>query len=106
MAVKRIVAEGKTVYGITTGFGKFSDVHIDRKHVEELQIHLIRSHACGVGEAFSEEVSRAMLLLRANALIKGHSGVRLALINRLLTYLNQRIHPVVPQQGSLGASGD
>ncbi|ASV66515.1 histidine ammonia-lyase [Cytobacillus kochii] len=106
MAVKRIVAEGKTVYGITTGFGKFSDVHIDRKHVEELQIHLIRSHACGVGEEFSEEVSRAMLLLRANALIKGHSGVRLALINRLLTYLNQRIHPVVPQQGSLGASGD
>lgn len=105
-AVETIVREGKVIYGITTGFGKLSDVTIGQDQVEDLQINLIRSHACGVGEPFSEKVSRGMLLLRANALLKGFSGVRPILIERLIDYLNKKIHPVVPQQGSLGASGD
>lgn len=104
--VETIVENERVVYGITTGFGKFSDVYISKGHVKELQYHLLRSHACGVGDPFSERVSRAMLLLRANALLKGYSGVRKELIERLILYLNQRIHPVIPQQGSLGASGD
>ncbi len=105
-AVEEIVANKRIVYGITTGFGKFSDVFIEADDVEELQWNLIHSHACGVGEPFPEIVSRAMLLLRANALLKGYSGVRPVVIQRLLDLLNAHIHPVVPQQGSLGASGD
>jgi histidine ammonia-lyase len=105
-AVEDIVADKKVVYGINTGFGKFSDVLIEADDVEELQWNLIQSHACGVGEPFPEVVSRAMLLLRANALLKGYSGVRAIVIERLLDLLNAKIHPVVPQQGSLGASGD
>ncbi|NUK31649.1 histidine ammonia-lyase [Parageobacillus sp. VR-IP] len=105
-AVEDIVAKQQIVYGINTGFGKFSDVLIDANDVEQLQVNLIHSHACGVGEPFPEEVSRAMLLLRANALLKGYSGVRPIVIERLLDLLNARIHPVIPQQGSLGASGD
>ncbi|WP_025026861.1 histidine ammonia-lyase [Caldalkalibacillus mannanilyticus] len=104
--VEDIVDQGKVVYGITTGFGKFSDVLIEKKDVEDLQLNLIRSHACGVGEPFPEIVSRAILLLRANALLKGVSGIRRETIEQLLLLLNQHIHPVVPQQGSLGASGD
>ncbi|GEK30585.1 histidine ammonia-lyase [Kurthia zopfii] len=106
LAVEEIVSNKKTVYGITTGFGKFSDVLIERQDVEKLQINLIRSHACGVGEAFPERVSRAMILLRLNALIKGFSGVREELVQLLATLLNEGVHPVIPQQGSLGASGD
>lgn len=105
-AVEKIVDEKKVIYGITTGFGKFSDVFIDSKDVEQLQLNLIHSHACGVGEPFPEKVSRAMLLLRANALLKGFSGVRPVIIERLIELLNAHIHPVIPQQGSLGASGD
>ena len=104
--VETIVAEERLVYGITTGFGKFSDVLIKSEYVEELQLNLIHSHACGVGEKFPEMVSRAMLLLRANTLLKGFSGVRRELIEMLVKMLNARIHPVIPQQGSLGASGD
>lgn len=105
-AVEEIVSQEKTVYGINTGFGKLSDVRIDKDDVETLQLNLIHSHACGVGEPFPELVSRAMLLLRANALLKGYSGVRPLIIDRLLALLNKAIHPVIPQQGSLGASGD
>ena len=105
-AVEKIVAEERIVYGITTGFGKFSDVFIGKDDVEALQLNLIRSHACGIGEPFPEVVSRAMILLRANALLKGFSGVRPVVIERLLDLLNSEIHPVIPQQGSLGASGD
>jgi histidine ammonia-lyase len=105
-AVENIVAQKKVVYGITTGFGKFSDVLIDAEHAEELQINLIRSHACGVGDPFPEEVSRGMLLLRLNALLKGFSGVRREVLSLLASLLNHEIHPVVPEQGSLGASGD
>lgn len=105
-AVENIVKDEKVVYGITTGFGKMSDVLIDSEHVDELQLNLIRSHSCGVGKPFPEVVSRGMLLLRANTLLKGYSGVRPELIERLLDLLNAHIHPVIPQQGSLGASGD
>lgn len=105
-AVNRIVENKKTVYGITTGFGKFSDVLIDPNDVESLQTNLIRSHACGIGEPFSEAVSRAMMVLRLNALLKGYSGVRPKLVELLAELINTRIHPVIPQQGSLGASGD
>lgn len=105
-AVERIVDEGKVVYGITTGFGKLSDVLVEAENSEELQLNLIRSHACGVGEPFPEVVSRGMLLLRANTLLKGYSGVRPELIEKLMQLLNAGILPVIPQQGSLGASGD
>lgn len=105
-AVDRIVAEGKTVYGINTGFGKFSDVSIAEQDVNALQLHLIRSHACGTGKPFSEAVSRAMVVLRLNALLKGFSGIRPIVAERLAMMVNERIHPVIPQQGSLGASGD
>ncbi len=105
-AVEDIVKKGQIVYGITTGFGKFSDVLIDCEDCQELQLNLIHSHACGVGEAFPEVVSRAMLLLRANTLLKGFSGVRRVVVETLVEMINARIHPVIPQQGSLGASGD
>lgn len=105
-AVERMITENKNIYGINTGFGKFSDVTIDEKNVQDLQLHLIRSHACGIGEPFSEVVSRAMMVLRLNALIKGFSGVRIELVETLAALINKRIHPVIPEQGSLGASGD
>ncbi|MCA0988570.1 histidine ammonia-lyase [Guptibacillus algicola] len=105
-AVEKIVATGKTVYGINTGFGKFSDVLIPDKNVDELQLHLIRSHACGVGENFPVEVSKAMVVLRLNALIKGFSGVRPCVVERLRDLANEGMIPVIPSQGSLGASGD
>jgi histidine ammonia-lyase len=105
-AVEEIVTAQKIVYGINTGFGKFSDVRIGEGHVRDLQLNLIRSHACGVGEPFSETVCKAMLLLRANALLKGFSGVRPLIIEMLMELLNREIIPVVPSQGSLGASGD
>ncbi|WP_102263086.1 histidine ammonia-lyase [Mesobacillus jeotgali] len=105
-AVEKIVADKRTIYGINTGFGKFSDVIINEQDVNALQLNLIRSHACGVGEPFPEVVSRAMVLLRLNALIKGFSGIRPIIAERLKELLNLQIHPVVPQQGSLGASGD
>lgn len=105
-AVEKIVAQQKIVYGINTGFGKFSDVRIGEAHVRDLQLNLIRSHACGVGEPFPEMVSKAMLLLRANALLKGFSGVRPLVIEMLMELLNREIIPIVPSQGSLGASGD
>lgn len=104
--VEENVRSGNVIYGITTGFGKFSDVVISGKDVEELQLNLIRSHAVGVGEPFPEKVSRAMLLLRANALAKGFSGIRRETLQLLLDCLNSGVHPVIPSQGSLGASGD
>ncbi|GGD13664.1 histidine ammonia-lyase [Pontibacillus salipaludis] len=104
--VEKIVADGKTVYGINTGFGKFSDVRIHEKDVNSLQLHLIRSHACGVGGAFPKLVCKAMVVLRLNALLKGVSGVRPCLVERLRDLVNEDMIPVIPSQGSLGASGD
>jgi histidine ammonia-lyase len=104
--VEQYIREGRVVYGITTGFGKFSDVVISRDDATVLQENLIVSHACGVGEQFSEEIVRGMMLLRANALAKGFSGIRPLVVNTLLQMLNKKVHPVIFQKGSLGASGD
>jgi histidine ammonia-lyase len=100
------VSAGDVVYGVTTGFGKFAQIAIAPDRRTELQRNLVRSHAAGVGEPFGVEVVRAMLLLRANALAKGFSGVRPALVETLLELLNKNVLPVIPQIGSLGASGD
>ncbi|GAK13630.1 histidine ammonia-lyase [Geomicrobium sp. JCM 19039] len=105
-AVERIVEHGDVVYGINTGFGKLSDVPVPKEDVEALQRNLIHSHACGVGEPFPEPVGRAMLILRLNALLKGVSGVRPVIVHTLRDMINANLSPVVPQQGSLGASGD
>ena len=104
--VDEIVDSKKVVYGITTGFGKFSDVVISKEETKDLQRNLIISHACGIGQPLSEETSRAIMLLRANNLAKGHSGVRLETINTLIRMLNEGVHPIIPEKGSLGASGD
>lgn len=104
--VDRYVEEGKVVYGITTGFGKFSDVVISKEEAKKLQRNLIVSHACGVGDEFPEEVVRAIMLLRANALSKGCSGVRLETLETLIEMLNKGVYPVIYEKGSLGASGD
>jgi len=104
--VERFVEEEKIVYGITTGFGKFSDVFINKEDAKTLQRNLIISHACGVGDSLSEDVVRGIMLLRANALTKGNSGIRLVTLNLLIDMLNKGVHPIVPEKGSLGASGD
>lgn len=104
--VDKLVEEGKVVYGITTGFGKFSDVVIEEEDTKDLQRNLIVSHACGVGNPFEEEIVRGIMLLRVNALARGNSGARLSTINTLVDMLNKRVHPVIPEKGSLGASGD
>lgn len=104
--VEELIEQGAVVYGITTGFGKFSDVAITKEQVKDLQRNLIYSHACAVGDPLPTDVVRAIMLLRANALAKGHSGVRVETLELLLDMLNRGVHPVVPEQGSLGASGD
>lgn len=104
--VDKFVDEGRVSYGITTGFGKFSDVVISKEETNDLQRNLIISHSCGVGEPFSQEIVRAMMILRVNSLTKGHSGIRLLTIEKLIELLNKNVHPVVPEKGSLGASGD
>jgi len=104
--VDEIVDSKKVVYGITTGFGKFSDVVISKEETQDLQTNLIISHSCGVGNPFSEEIVRAIMLLRVNNLAKGHSGVRSETINTLINMLNEGVHPIIPEKGSLGASGD
>jgi len=105
-AVEDLVARGEVVYGITTGFGRFKDKIISPAEVQQLQINLVRSHAVGVGPAIPERVVRAMLLVRANTLALGYSGVRPEVIHLLLDMLNAGVHPRIPAQGSLGASGD
>jgi histidine ammonia-lyase len=104
--VQRIIASGETAYGINTGFGKLSDVRIGHGDLHQLQRNLVRSHACGLGDPLDEAEVRAMLLLRANVLTKGLSGVRYQLIELLIALLNSRVHPVIPGRGSVGASGD
>lgn len=104
--VERFVSEGRTVYGITTGFGVFSEVAIPPEDVRELQRNLILSHCAGVGDPYEPDVVRAMMLLRANALARGCSGIRPAVVDVLLRLLSAEAIPVVPSQGSVGASGD
>ena len=104
--VEKLVEEERIVYGITTGFGKFSNIAISHEQVEQLQESLIRSHACGVGNHFPEEIVRAIMLLRLNALVKGYSGIRLSTLHTLTDMLNKGVHPAIPEKGSLGSSGD
>jgi histidine ammonia-lyase len=104
--VEDLVASKQVVYGITTGFGKFSDVVISGDEAIQLQKNLIISHACGIGSPLSEEVTRAIMLLRINNLIKGYSGVRPVIIDTLVAMVNKGVHPIIPEKGSLGASGD
>ncbi|MGH9495693.1 MAG: histidine ammonia-lyase [Candidatus Sulfotelmatobacter sp.] len=104
--VDEIVASNKLAYAITTGVGKLSDVRIAGGEIRELQVNLVRSHAAGVGEALPVAETRAMMLLRANSLSKGHSGVRAIVIDTLCEMLNRGVTPFVPSQGSVGASGD
>ena len=104
--VDDIVLSDKLAYAITTGVGKLSDVRIPGDQIRELQLNLVRSHAAGVGEPLCEAETRAMMLLRANSLAKGFSGVRAVVIDRLCEILNRGVTPFVPSQGSVGASGD
>ncbi|MDF2891397.1 MAG: histidine ammonia-lyase [Clostridia bacterium] len=104
--VDKLVDSEAVVYGITTGFGKFSDTYISKEDTKELQRNLIISHSCAMGEPLSEEVARGMMLLRANALSKGFSGIRYETLATLIEMLNKGVHPIIPEKGSLGASGD
>jgi histidine ammonia-lyase len=104
--IERIVDGSEAVYGVNTGFGKFATIGIDRGQLEQLQHNLIVSHAIGMGAPLPAEVVRGMLLLRAQSLALGHSGVREDVVNLLLALLNAGAHPVIPAQGSVGASGD
>lgn len=104
--VEKIIDEGKIVYGLTTGFGKFATISIAKEDIEELQTNLILSHATGVGQYLSIEETRAIHLLRANVLAKGNSGIRLNTLQVLIDMLNAEIHPCIPEKGSVGASGD
>ena len=104
--IEGLVADGAVVYGVTTGFGDLASTFIDPAQAGRLQENLLMSHAAGVGAPFPTEIVRAMLLLRANTLALGHSGVRPLVVDRLLAFLEAGVHPVVPEQGSLGASGD
>src|ERR1700723_4446329 len=104
--IEKLIQSDAAVYGVNTGFGKMSSVRISREQIGELQGNLGRSHACGVGAPLSEQETRAMLVLRANAIAKGFSGVRPVVAETLCAMLNKGVHPVIPSQGSVGASGD
>ncbi|MDU2241944.1 MAG: aromatic amino acid ammonia-lyase, partial [Paenibacillus sp.] len=104
--VEKLLNEKKVVYGLTTGFGKFSETYISAEDAKRLQLNLIRSHSCGIGRPFAEEIVRAIMLLRINALCLGYSGIRPEVVQLMADMLNRGVTPVVPEQGSLGASGD
>jgi histidine ammonia-lyase len=104
--IDEIVARDGVVYGVNTGFGKLSDVRIPHEEIGAIQLNLVRSHACGIGPPLSEVEARAMMLLRANVLTLGFSGVRAEVIELLCEMLNRAVHPVIPEKGSVGASGD
>ncbi|MCK4683187.1 histidine ammonia-lyase [Candidatus Bipolaricaulota bacterium] len=104
--VEKIVAKGRPVYGINTGFGRLSNESIPRDRLQELQRKIILSHAVGVGKRIPAEAVRAILLFRSNSLLKGNSGIRFQTIQYLIDLLNHRVHPSIPEQGSVGSSGD
>jgi histidine ammonia-lyase len=104
--VEEIIERGEVAYGVNTGFGALSEVAIPRDELRQLQVNLVRSHACGVGDPLSETVVRAIMLHRANVLAKGFSGCRPVIIETLIAMLNNGVHPVIPSRGSVGASGD
>ncbi len=104
--ISKALETNAVIYGVTTGFGKLSDARIPHEKLRELQINLLRSHACGVGEPLANAEVRAALLVRANSLAKGFSGIRVKVVENLLEMLNRGVHPIVPSRGSVGASGD
>ena len=104
--VDKIVEERRVVYGVNTGFGSLCNVSISKEDTVQLQENLIRTHSAGYGEPFSEDIVRAIMLIRINSLIKGYSGIRLSTVEALLAMLNVGVHPYIPEKGSLGASGD
>jgi histidine ammonia-lyase len=104
--IDEIVRRDAVVYGVNTGFGKLADMRVPHEELRDLQLNLVRSHACGIGAPLSESEVRAMMLLRANVLTLGFSGIRLEIIEMLCEMLNRGLHPVVPEKGSVGASGD
>jgi histidine ammonia-lyase len=104
--IEKLVEAGTPVYGVNTGFGKMASTRISRDEIRQLQLNLVRSHACGVGAPLSEHAIRAMLASRANAIAKGFSGVRPLVAETLVAMLSRGVHPVIPSQGSVGASGD
>jgi histidine ammonia-lyase len=104
--VERVIESNVPAYGVNTGFGKMASVRISPKQIQRLQLNLVRSHACGIGAPLSEHETRALLALRANTLAKGFSGVRPIVVETLCAMLNRGVHPVIPSQGSVGASGD
>lgn len=104
--IEKRLGAGEVIYGVNTGFGAFSSVKISNSDIVQLQKNLIRSHSSGVGEPFSKKQTRAIMALRANALARGHSGIRPLVVDKILEFLNANILPVIPAQGSVGASGD
>jgi histidine ammonia-lyase len=104
--IEQLIKSGCIVYGVNTGFGKMASARISDSEIRQLQTNLVRSHACGVGKVLGQHETRAMMLLRANALAKGYSGVRPEIVDTLCTMLQRGVHPVIPSQGSVGASGD
>jgi len=101
-----LIKEKKVVYGVTTGFGALGSIVISPDHIKELQTNLIRSHSAGVGDPLDKDVARALMLLRTNTLAKGNSGIRLETLETLVQMINKRVHPMIPEKGSVGASGD
>lgn len=104
--IEGMIKGGSTIYGVNTGVGDLVSSRIPKKDIKAMQMNLLRSHACGVGEPYPDEVTRAMMLIRANSFSKGFSGVRPDLAEQLIAMLNARVHPRIPRQGSVGASGD
>lgn len=104
--VDKKIAEKKVIYGLNTGFGKFVNVAISEDQLDKLQLNLILSDAVGIGDPFAKDVTRAIMLLRVNALAKGFSGIRVSTVETLIAMLNKGVHPVIPEKGSVGSSGD
>jgi histidine ammonia-lyase len=105
-SLEHIMATGRAVYGVNTGFGELASVRISAKRLQSVQRNLVRSHACGVGEELSEEEARGILFLRLNELSRGYSGVRTSLIRHMARMLSSGLTPIIPSRGSVGASGD
>jgi len=104
--LEEILDSDKAVYGVNTGFGALSKVKISKKEQERLQLNMIRSHSAGVGKPLPTDIVRATMLLRANMLARGYSGIRLEVLENLIKMLNEGVHPIIPEKGSVGASGD
>ena len=104
--LKEILDSGIAVYGVNTGFGALSKVKIPKEEQERLQLNMVRSHSAGVGKPLPTDIVRATILLRANMLARGYSGIRLEVLETLIKMLNEGVHPIVPEKGSVGASGD